>query len=123
MSEDEAERTEGVDFSDVNPILEEISYPITVDELVEQYGDHEIERTNAETITIRELFEPMEDDTFESADGAQQTILTMMPKDSEGRQRYSDRGLTVDEPAETGEREDRPLPGHDTEDGDEDDEQ
>ena len=98
MSEEETERTEGVDFSDVQPIFEKISYPITKSELVEQYGDQEIDRTNADPITIRELLEPMGEDTFESDQEVQQGLLNMMPMDSEGRQRYSDRGLTVDDP-------------------------
>ena len=113
MSDDETEHVEGVDFSDVTPILEELSYPITADELVEAHGDVALDRTNADPITLRALFEPMGDDTIESEDGARHSILTLMPKDSEGRQRYSDRGLTIDDPTGYSERDDRPLPGHD----------
>lgn len=116
MSDDETEHVEGVDFSAVSPILEELSYPVTSDEFVEEHGDVELDRTNADPITIQKLFEPMGDDTFESAKGARQSILTLMPKDSEGRQRYSDRGLTIDDPTGYSERDDRPLPGHDVDD-------
>lgn len=121
MADDEAERTgggtdriEGVDFTDVGPLLEEIPYPITTEELVAEYGDYAIRRTNAGPITIRELFEPMGEDTSASADELRQSILTLMPKDSVGRQRYSDRGLTIDD-EEGATRKDRPLPGHDVE--------
>lgn len=113
---DHTERVEGVDFADVAPILEDVSYPITADELVEEYGDVELDRTNADPISLQALFEPMGDDTIESVDGARQSILTLMPKDSEGRQRYSDRGLTIDEPTGYSERDDRPLPGHEVAD-------
>lgn len=112
MDDEETEHMEGVDFSDVTPILEELSYPITADELVEEHGDVTLDRTNADPITLRTLFEPMGDDTIESEKGARSSILTLMPKDSEGRQRYSDRGLTIDEPTGYSERDDRPLPGH-----------
>lgn len=116
MSDEETEYVEGVDFSDVTPILEGLSYPITADELIEEHGDVEIDRTNADPISLRALFDPMGDDTIKSADGARESILSLMPKDSEGRQRYSDRGLTIDDPTGYSERDDRPLPGHDVED-------
>lgn len=112
MAENETDRSEGVDFTDVGPVLDEIRYPITTAELVAEYGDHSIERTNAGPITIRELFEPMGEDTSASADELRQSILTLMPKESVGRQRYSDRGLTIDDD-DGAHRKDRRLPGHD----------
>ena len=107
----EPDRIEGVDFTDIGPILAEIAYPITTEELVAEYGDRVIGRTNADPISIRELFEPMGEDTSTSADGLRQSIMTLMPKDSVGRQRYSDRGLAIDEEDEE-RRKDRDLPGH-----------
>lgn len=98
MTEDEEDYSEGVGFADVQPLLEEIEYPITAAALVDRYGDHEIERTNAGPITIRELFEPLVEDQFESATEVRETIMTLMPKESVGRQRYSDRGSTIDKP-------------------------
>lgn len=108
----ELDRIEGVDFTDIGPVLEEIPYPITTEELVAEYGDRVVGRTNASPISIRELFEPMGEDTSSSAEELRQSILTLMPKESVGRQRYSDRGLAIDEEDE-GRREDRDLPGHD----------
>ena len=35
---DDPERVEGVDFTGINPVLNDISYPITTAEFVEQYG-------------------------------------------------------------------------------------
>lgn len=92
MPEDDPDRVEGVDFTNLNPVFEEISYPITADEFVAQHGDRRIERTSAEPITLRELFDPMGDDTFESTDEIRQMILTLMPSESVGRENYSDRG-------------------------------
>lgn len=100
MPERSSDRVVGVDFTETKPLLEEVSYPLTASKFVEQYGAHGIKRTNAEPITIRELFEPMGDDTFESPTEIRQTILTLMPKESVGRQRYSDRGGST--PEETG---------------------
>ncbi len=116
MSEDDSDRSEGVNFTEINPILEDISYPITAEEFVTTYGDREIPRTNAEPITIRELFEPLEEEEFESKDEVHQGILNLMPKESVGRQRYSDRGAIIDDPEEYSKREDRDHPGHGKED-------
>lgn len=88
----DSDRTEGVDFSDVNPVLEDISYPITTDELVSEYGDHTLERTNADPISIRNLLGEMGDDSFESPSEVRQTMLTMMPQDSVGEPGQSGRG-------------------------------
>jgi hypothetical protein len=89
---DDPERVEGVEFTSINPVLEDISYPITADEFVEQFGDHELERTNADPIQVSELFEYMGEDTFDSKQGIRQMLLSQMPRDSEGRTNYSDRG-------------------------------
>lgn len=99
MDHDDTDREEGVDFGEVNPTLEDLSYPITTDELVDQHGDLELGRTNADPITIRELFEFMGEDTFESREEVRQMIMSQMPRESVGRRNYSDRGGTS--PAET----------------------
>lgn len=92
MSDEQGERIQGVDMEDLDSILEELSYPITVGELIEEYGDQEIERTNADPITVRELFDQMGDDTFDEPDEVRQMVLSLMPRESVGRPGYSDRG-------------------------------
>ena len=106
MGEDDPDLVEGVDFSDVNPIFEDLSYPITTEELMAEHGDLELDRTNADPISIRELFEYMGDDTFESEEQLRQMIMSQMPRDSAGRTNYSDRGgsnPTITEEAEEAE--------------------
>lgn len=112
MANDGTDRVEGVDFTEILPLLEAIQYPITAEDFVAQYGDRTIDRTNADPITVGELFEPLGPDTFAEAEEVRQSILTLMPKDSVGLQRYSDRGLTIDVPDYEG-RLDRPVPGRD----------
>lgn len=92
MSDDDPEWVQGVDFRSVNPLLQDLDYPVTADEIVTQHGDHEIDRTNADPITIEELFDYMGDETFESEDGLRQQLLAQMPSGSTGRENYSDRG-------------------------------
>ena len=103
MAEDDPDRVQGVDFSTLDPSLDELSYPISADELVDRYGDQELERTNADPISLEELFDYMGDDTFESEEQLRQMILGQMPRDSEGRTNYSDRGGSHPEATEEAE--------------------
>jgi len=88
---DDPDHVEGVDFTTINPVLEDLSYPITTEELVDQYGDRELGRTNADPVSVAELFGYI-DDTFDSDQDVRQMMLNQMPRDSEGRTNYSDRG-------------------------------
>jgi len=103
MGDDDIEFDEGVDFSAIDPILDDLSYPITADELVERHGDVELDRTNADPISIEELFDYMGDDTFESGEQIRRMILGQMPRDSVGRSEYSDRGGSHPEATEEAE--------------------
>jgi len=89
---DDSRRVEGVDFSEIDPLIDDVSYPITADELVDRFGDVELDRTNADSIAVAELFEYMGEDRFDSKNGVRQMLLSQMPQDSEGRTNYSDRG-------------------------------
>ena len=88
---DDPDHVEGVDFTSINPVLDDVSYPITTEELVDQHGGRELQRTNAEPVTIEELFGYI-DDTFDSGESVRQMLLSQMPRNSEGRPNYSDRG-------------------------------
>lgn len=92
MPNEQDDRIQGVDVEDLNDLLESLDYPITVDELIDRYGDREIDRTNAEPITLEALFDQAGEDRYESPDEVRQMVLTLMPRDSVGRAGYSDRG-------------------------------
>jgi len=89
---DHPDHVEGVEFTSLNPVLDRVSYPVTADEFVDQYGDHTLGRTNADPISVAELFEYMGEDTFDSPESVRQMLLSQMPRNSEGRTNYSDRG-------------------------------
>lgn len=88
----DTDRMEGVEVSDLEPVYEDVSFPVTADEIVERHGDRELDRTNADPISLRELFEPMGETEFHSKDDLETMVLGQMPQDSEGRTNYSDRG-------------------------------
>jgi len=101
--EEDREPMEGVELETIDEVLDSIEYPITADEIVERWGDEEVDRTNAEPISLRELFEAMGDTEFTSEQDFQEMLLAQMPRDSEGRTGYSDRGGSL--PTETEEAE------------------
>lgn len=92
MADDASHRVEGVNFATINDVLEDLAYPVTTDEFVAEHGERAIGRTNADPITVRELFEGMGGDEFASADELRQSVLNFMPREAVGRERYSDRG-------------------------------
>lgn len=91
MASENTDREEGVNFEALESALEDLDYPVSMDEFVEQYGDVTLERTSADPIEVRTLFEGTGEDTFESPEGVRQAVLNLMPRESVGRQRYSDR--------------------------------
>ena len=99
MVDQTADRVQGVDFAQLADALEDLSYPVTVDEVVERHGDTEIGRTNADSIQVGTLFADLQGTTFDSAKGVRQMVLSQMPRNSEGRMNYSDRGGSL--PVET----------------------
>lgn len=96
---DDPTHVEGVDFTAINPVLDDIDYPITAEEFVDRHGDRTVGRTNADPVAVGELFEYMGEDTFESKGDVRQMLLSQMPRNSEGRPNYSDRGGST--PVET----------------------
>ena len=80
----------GVDLSDVEEDLENLDYPIEQDELLEEYGDEEVDM-GEESATLEELLEPLNEDEYGSYDEVEQAIMNMVGDDAIGRKNYSDR--------------------------------
>ncbi|WP_266074992.1 DUF5789 family protein [Haladaptatus caseinilyticus] len=86
------DREMGVELGELSDKLDGYDYPASSDELVEEYGDYEIEYPNGSE-RFEEVIGPLSE-TYESADDVRQSILNMADSDAVGRQRYSDRGGT-----------------------------
>jgi len=86
------DRKLGLDFGDLRSDLESETYPLSKEELLDSYGDREIGTENGSQ-TFRDILEPVDQDTYESADAVEQTVLTMVDESAEGRVGYSDRGI------------------------------
>lgn len=92
MADEEPDRNQGVNLADIDALLEDVAFPVTAGELVDRHGERTIERTNADPISLRELLEPVADETFGTPDDVSQMLMSLMPTESVGRERYSDRG-------------------------------
>jgi hypothetical protein len=100
MSDSEEDHEQGVEFGSIESVFEELDYPVTAGAVVDEYGDRELERTSADPIAIRDLFVGSGDQSFESEEELRQGMLNMMPAESVGRQRYSDRDSDGQEPGD-----------------------
>lgn len=89
--QDHDEREMGVDFGELADELDEHDYPVTSEELVEEYGDYELEYEGGSE-TFRDVLGPMGEQTFEDAEGVHQAVYNMVGVEAVGRARYSDRG-------------------------------
>ncbi|WP_336346071.1 DUF5789 family protein [Halalkalicoccus ordinarius] len=92
MSDTPTDRTReiGIDFGSLAQQLEEHEYPATNDELVEQYGESVLIFQNGEQ-TLREVFEAMATESFNSPRDARQAIFNGVNEQAIGRKGYSDR--------------------------------
>lgn len=99
MTDETQNREQGVEFGDLADELESHDYPATASELVADYGDYELGLPNGEETfeeTLGPLAESDNEETYESAEEVEQTILNMVGSKAVGREGYSDRGTSSD---------------------------
>lgn len=80
----------GVEFGELAGQIEEQSYPITKEELVEDYGERIIEFPNG-TESVRDILGSFANETYESPSEARQALFNMVDSRAIGRKYYSDR--------------------------------
>lgn len=100
MTENDERREQGVSFGGLDDDLRSEAYPMAKSALLTSYGDRELELEDG-TRTLREILEPIGEDTFESADAVIQSVLGMVGEEAIGRTEYTDRGGYTKVPDET----------------------
>lgn len=80
----------GIEFGELAGQIEELSYPVTNEELVEEYGEFVIEFPNG-TESIRDILGPFANETYESPIETRQALFTVVDSRAIGRRYYSDR--------------------------------
>jgi hypothetical protein len=92
MSNDSADsREQGIEFGPLAEELENESYPLSHEELLDRYGDRELELIDRSTV-LREVLGPENEQEYEDAEGVRQAIFNMVGDGAIGREGYSDRG-------------------------------
>jgi len=92
---DQGSRELGVEFGDLGEELDAHEYPTTVETLVEEYGDHELELPSGEE-SFSEVLGPYTeepDQQFTDAGEVRQAVLNMVGDGAVGETGYSDRGV------------------------------
>lgn len=95
MSDTSDTRESGVEFGNLADDIESEEYPIGNEELLEKYGDREIEHANGSE-PLRAILGPL-DDTYDSPEAVRQAVFNMIGQEAEGRVGYSDRGDEVED--------------------------
>lgn len=72
------DREQGIDFGELDEMHEQQNYPVTMDELLDEYGEYEIEHSNG-TTTLRDIVGPLEQEnhTYESAEEVRQMFINI----------------------------------------------
>ncbi|RDI72552.1 DUF5789 family protein [Halopelagius longus] len=94
-NEDAQDQQMGVEFGSLADELDAEEYPMSKEQVVDKYGDHELNIADG-TKTVQEVLGQQGDEEFQSANDVQQSILNMVGSEAVGRQRYSDRALDDD---------------------------
>jgi hypothetical protein len=92
MASDEGDsREQGIEFGSLAEDLEDESYPISHDDLLDRYGDRELELPDGRT-TVSEILQPENEAEYDDAEGVRQAIFAMVGDGAIGREDYTDRG-------------------------------
>ncbi|ADB59338.1 conserved hypothetical protein [Haloterrigena turkmenica DSM 5511] len=84
------DRQLGVDLGELGDDLESADYPMSEDELMERYGDEEIEM-EGNTTTLEELIGPLNQEEYQDYGDIETAIMNMVGDEAIGRKNYSDR--------------------------------
>lgn len=77
-------------LANVEEKIDAHSYPATAEELIEEYGDLQLEVPDGEE-TLGDALGRLGADTFEDAEDARLATLSAVSKNAIGREKYSDR--------------------------------
>lgn len=86
-------REMGIEFGSLADDLEEASYPMTKDELLDRFGDRRLEEADGGT-TLRDVLGESGDDEYRDAEEVRQSIMNMIGDQAVGRKDYTDRGAS-----------------------------
>ena len=103
-------REQGVEFGGLMEALGEHDYPTTQAQLLDEFGDRELDladgsETLSSVLAERERADEQDTIEYDSAEAVHQAVLNMVSDRAVGRTDYSDRGGSLQDEVEEGESE------------------
>ena len=87
----ESDELRSLEADQMSEIFDEDRFPATTEELIEEFGDVEIDYPHGGE-RLEHVLEASGSETYESPDDAQLAVLNGVSREAVGRPRYSDRG-------------------------------
>lgn len=85
-----------MEYSDTERIVDQlIEYPVTHTSVVERIGTIEITSPSGESVTIREVLDPVNEESYPTSDALYAAIIGNLDETFIGRKYYDDRGSTT----------------------------
>ena len=78
-------------WTDLQALLDEVTFPIRVDQFVTEMGHHLIEYSTGTVESVEELCDRIDVSQYVSAEDAGMSLMLAMHGDAVGRRGYSDR--------------------------------
>ncbi len=86
-------------YSDTEQIVDQtFEFPVTHTAVIEQIGALEITSPSGDSVTIQDILDPVEQESYETSDALYTTIIGNLDEAFIGRKYYDDRGGTTLEP-------------------------
>lgn len=92
----------GVDLGDLEEDLEEYEYPATAEELVDAFGERDIDLVEGKKrfgVVLAPYLHEEGQETFDSVEEVWNAVMNLVGSDAVGREEYSDRGIDSDDEA------------------------
>lgn len=89
--ETDQSREQGIEFNELDEVLENEEYPISLEELLERHGDHELKLPDG-TVTLEEIIGIADEQEFEDKAAVRESVFNLIGDDAVGRKGYTDRG-------------------------------
>ncbi len=85
-----------MEYSDTKQIVDQsLEFPVTHTTMLEQVGTIEITSPSGDSVTIQEILDPVEEESYLTSDALYTAIVGNLDETFIGRKYYDDRGSTT----------------------------
>ncbi|WP_435096215.1 hypothetical protein [Halorubrum sp. N11] len=85
-----------MEYSDTKQVVDQsLEFPVTQTTAVEEIGTVEVTSPSGDSVTVREILDPIEEDRYQTSDALYAAIVGNLDETFIGRKYYDDRGSTA----------------------------